>query len=361
MKFGTRILFFSCLLIVSFVADQSMLLAASDGREIYQNNCLGCHGESGDGMSRARHGLNPPPRDFTSPLAKAELTRDRMLDSVRQGRPGTAMMPFSAKLSAAQIAAVVDYVQATYMQGPAIAVNETMKTLEHGKRIFISNCAVCHGDNGNGAMWTTASLNPPPRDFTSPVAREELSRERMITSVTHGRPGTAMMAFNARLSDSDIGAVVEYIRQTFMRTEVQDPAPIQNPHQALAPARPIVAADLSMAFPNGLAGDVAKGRAFYMNNCFTCHGVEGNGEGPRSSFIVPRPRNFLADESRLTLNRPALMKAIALGKPGTVMPAWSKVLTDQEIADVAEFVFQQFIQAEQKSSQNITEKKKAPL
>ena len=34
---------------------------------------------------------------------------------------------------------------------------------------------------------------------------------------------------------------------------------------------------------------------------------------------------------------------IAYGKPGTVMPAWGKVLGDQEIADVAEYVFQSFV------------------
>jgi mono/diheme cytochrome c family protein len=47
--------------------------------------------------------------------------------------------------------------------------------------------------------------------------------------------------------------------------------------------------------------------------------------------------------ARAQFNRPALYTAIAEGRLGTEMPAWDKVLTPQEIANVAEFVFQDFI------------------
>ena len=101
--------------------------------------------------------------------------------------------------------------------------------------------------------------------------------------------------------------------------------------------------DMSAPFPGGLQGDFERGRDIYMRNCSTCHGVRGDGLGPRSSFIQPKPRNFLHVESRRVLNRPALLHAIGIGKLGTVMPAWSKVLSTQQLADVAEFVYQDFI------------------
>jgi mono/diheme cytochrome c family protein len=44
------------------------------------------------------------------------------------------------------------------------------------------------------------------------------------------------------------------------------------------------------------------------------------------------------------LNRPALFTFISQGKLATEMPAWSKVLTDQEIADVAEYTFRAYIE-----------------
>jgi mono/diheme cytochrome c family protein len=106
-------------------------------------------------------------------------------------------------------------------------------------------------------------------------------------------------------------------------------------------------ADMSLPMPFGLKGDPAKGGVFFMTNCFTCHGPKGDGEGPRAYFISPPPRNFLLESSRQRLNRPVLFEAITNGRLGTNMPAWSKVLNNQEIADVAEFVFQNFISAPQ--------------
>jgi len=108
-------------------------------------------------------------------------------------------------------------------------------------------------------------------------------------------------------------------------------------------------ADMSLPMPLGLKGDPDEGRIFFMGNCFTCHGVEGDGDGPRAYFITPPPRDFLLETSRQRLNRPVLFEAISNGRLGTNMPAWGKVLNNQEIANVAEFVFQNFIAAPQES------------
>jgi mono/diheme cytochrome c family protein len=102
--------------------------------------------------------------------------------------------------------------------------------------------------------------------------------------------------------------------------------------------------DMSEVIPKKLKGDMKWGREFYMKNCFTCHGVKGNGDGPRAYFNQPRPRDFTSDASRQILNRPRVFDSITNGRVGTVMPAWGKVLSDQEIANLTEFVFQAFIQ-----------------
>lgn len=117
-----------------------------------------------------------------------------------------------------------------------------------------------------------------------------------------------------------------------------------------APAPKPVVADMSLPMPQGLKGDVAKGHDFYMQNCSTCHGVSGAGDGPRAYFINPVPRDFLLESSRQRLNRPALFKAISKGSLGSEMPAWDKVLNEQEIANVAEFVFQTFIRGGKKGT-----------
>jgi mono/diheme cytochrome c family protein len=65
---------------------------------------------------------------------------------------------------------------------------------------------------------------------------------------------------------------------------------------------------------------------------------------------MPKPRNFLHPAARQALNRVTLFKMTSEGVRGSEMPAWNKVLTPQEIANVSEFVFQQFIQNNEKSS-----------
>jgi mono/diheme cytochrome c family protein len=104
-------------------------------------------------------------------------------------------------------------------------------------------------------------------------------------------------------------------------------------------------ADMTLPMPLGLKGDPDKGRIFFMGNCYTCHGVKGDGNGPRAYFITPPPRDFLLETSRQRLNRPVIFEAVTNGRIGTNMPAWGKVLNNQEIADVAEFVFENFISA----------------
>jgi len=111
-----------------------------------------------------------------------------------------------------------------------------------------------------------------------------------------------------------------------------------------------VAADMSLPMPLGLKGDVVKGRDFFMQNCFTCHGVTGAGDGPRAYFINPVPRDFLLETSRQYLNRPTLFNAISKGRVRSEMPAWNKVLNNQEIANVAEYVFQAFIMGDRKGT-----------
>lgn len=315
---------------------------------LYQRHCAVCHGERGDGQSRAQFGLNPPPRNFTTAEAWYELSRERMITSVKYGRPGTAMVAWGKRLSDAEIEGVVDYIRSEFMRKPEDG------RIALGKQVYKRHCSACHADRGDGSSWAKNSLNPPPRDFTSAASREELSRERMIVSVGHGRPGTAMMPFAGRLSEEEIAAVVDYIRSEFMggggvvqsTATSGEAAGGQAPLALPAAPRSFVPeqADMSAPFPHGLVGDAERGRRFFQANCFTCHGRKGDGRGPRADFIKPPPRNFLSDEARRYLNRPALYQAIARGKPGTVMPAWQTVLDEQQIADVAEYVFTAFIQ-----------------
>ncbi|OHC70584.1 MAG: hypothetical protein A3H93_13380 [Rhodocyclales bacterium RIFCSPLOWO2_02_FULL_63_24] len=306
---------------------------------IYHNYCSVCHGDRGDGRSRARGSLNPAPRDFT---VAGELTRSTMVTIVTHGKPGTAMVGWKTQLTDKEIEAVVDYIRQSFM---IVALDPR---LQRGKIVYAQNCIVCHGERGQGSTHPVGGP-VPPRDLASPQARAELLRERMVASVTNGRPGTAMAAFSSRLSQQDIESVVDYVRAALMVPAAETISGTRahggrgNDVSTVPKPNPVATADMKQPMPNGLRGDVQKGGRFYNANCATCHGVKGDGKGPRAYFINPKPRNFVDARSRATLNRPAIYAATSVGRLGTEMPAWNKVLTEQEIADVAEYVFSRFI------------------
>jgi len=312
------------------------------GSYIFQNYCSVCHGDKGDGQSRARFGLNPPPRNYTTPEAAIELTRERMIHSVTYGRPGTAMISWKEELSSKEIEGVVDYIRKTFMRlnnrnNSAHKRPSSQLLASKGGTLYMQSCAMCHGDNGSRA--TAGRMQPPPTDFTLPGVATELTRDRMIASVTQGRPGTAMISYASQYSRKDIEEIVDFIRQAFMGLE----APKSKKEPAASGGSVTAVADMSLPMPLGLKGDPVKGGKFFMKTCSTCHGEKGDGNGPRAFFINPPPRNFLLETSRQKMNRPFLFEAITNGRVTTNMPAWGKVLSNQEIADVAEFVFQNFI------------------
>ena len=237
-----------------------------------------------------------------------------------------------------------------------------------GQKIYARTCSVCHGERGNAASWAQKGLNPSPLDFTSYKAKQ-MSRRHMINTVSYGKDGTTMMGFTIQLTRSQIASVVDHVRSKYMfpgqpaassklgiaKANIPNNG-ILGTHNRYAPTgRPAMArghhgqhskgpADMSAPFPNDLNGDPGKGREFFEANCAVCHGKGGLGNGPRAYFINPRPANLNDKRSRAEINRPHLFISISDGLIGTVMPAWSKVLSDQKIADVAEYVFNAFIQ-----------------
>jgi len=206
---GTGILAIACALLgaltVLAVLPAPAATPETQTAKMYMEYCSVCHGDKGDGKSHARQGLRPPPRDFTTGDVRRQLSREHMIAVVKDGKPGTAMVGWETRLSDGQIEALVDYIRERFMP----ASQEAAAGTSPGGQIYAKTCSVCHGEDGAGALWGKTSLHPPPVNFTAADRQQELPRERMIASVTHGRPGTAMTAFASQLSASEIEAVVE--------------------------------------------------------------------------------------------------------------------------------------------------------
>ena len=93
------------------------------------------------------------------------------------------------------------------------------------------------------------------------------------------------------------------------------------------------------------AGVELTGRAIYEARCVECHGQEGKGNGPASTFLSPRPRDFTSGKykfrSTATGSIPTdedLMRSIGSGLHGTSMPEWRAFLSKDSLAAVASYV-----------------------
>jgi mono/diheme cytochrome c family protein len=82
------------------------------------------------------------------------------------------------------------------------------------QRIFLADCAPCHGANGRGS-WRATLLLLRPGDLSQPHALAGATDEYLVEIVknggaTIGKPG--MPAFGFHLSDEQIRELVAYLR-----------------------------------------------------------------------------------------------------------------------------------------------------
>ena len=81
-----------------------------------------------------------------------------------------------------------------------------------GEKVYKANCAVCHGDKGDGKGPGGVSLTPRPTNFTSPAEMEGIDDARLRKSIMEGLPGTAMIGFAKSMKAGDIEDVIAYIK-----------------------------------------------------------------------------------------------------------------------------------------------------
>lgn len=86
---------------------------------------------------------------------------------------------------------------------------------KRGERLFLANCAFCHGADGTGKNWIGSFLEPHPRNLTDTAIMSGMSRTRLIAAIREGIPGTSMPAWKSILSDKDIRAIAGYVNRAF--------------------------------------------------------------------------------------------------------------------------------------------------
>jgi mono/diheme cytochrome c family protein len=175
-----------------------------------------------------------------------------------------------------------------------------------GGRLYASNCASCHGFQGEGGP------NPArPGDIIAPISTSEYLRTRddstLYSIISQGQPNFGMSPFGSTfggpLSDEELKNVVAFIRSWEANPPVEIPAELGD-------------------VPSGADASASE---IFRALCVQCHGEGGvGGIGP--ALDDPDWQASVTDEDLAT--------EIDQGHPATVMIAWGEILTASQIADL---------------------------
>ena len=67
----------------------------TQGKKLYEQNCVTCHGAKGDGKGQLGTALKPPPSDFTKPFNQWPLSKGdlkKVFEVITKGIPNTSMV-----------------------------------------------------------------------------------------------------------------------------------------------------------------------------------------------------------------------------------------------------------------------------
>ena len=83
--------------------------AAAEGGEIFRINCEVCHGSEGHGDGPAGQSLEPKPRNLAE--LQTQAADDFLFWRIREGKPGTSMVPWKGILTDEQIWQTVSFIR----------------------------------------------------------------------------------------------------------------------------------------------------------------------------------------------------------------------------------------------------------
>ena len=188
---------------------------------------------------------------------------------------------------------------------------------------FPTFCARCHGDAGAGDGPIGLYLDPSPRDLTKATFMNSKTPERFLDSIQKGVPGTSMPPWEKVLDEAKSQEILDYVLSTFVTEPRRELRPRKIPER-----NPVTVSDES----------IARGEAIYLRRCTGCHGLNGDGKGPNSPDILPRPRNLRNAEFVGSLNDRRILEAILYGVRGTAMPPWIDYgLSQNDAGDIVNY------------------------
>ncbi|WOT03618.1 cytochrome-c oxidase, cbb3-type subunit III [Shewanella youngdeokensis] len=179
-----------------------------------------------------------------------------------------------------------------FAETPLEELVKNEEALKVGGRLFLQNCAMCHGSDARG------SKGFPNLTDDAWLYGGELATIK--TTIMNGRHGMMPPKGGLPIEDSELPGLAEYVFKLSGREH--DPA---------------------------LA---ALGQGSYMKGCFACHGMDGTG-----NKFMGAPN--LTDKAWLYGgSRGAIQLSVKNGRSG-VMPAWKDILGEEKVHVITAYVY----------------------
>ena len=204
------------------------------GKQVYDANCVQCHGPEGRGDGYGAPFLVPAPRDLTAAQFKFRTTAsgqlptdDDLFRTISRGANGTGMPPWKYLLSDEDRWALVDYVK-TFDARFAAAQNlkplplpdaPKSHSAERGRDVYAKmQCAKCHGDDGRGVGPSAATLVDAKnrfvntRDFTQPGSfRTGWTEREIVRTLETGMNGVPMPSYSRTMTTQEEYDLIAYV------------------------------------------------------------------------------------------------------------------------------------------------------
>jgi len=191
-------------------------LAAYEGRGLYVSYCQLCHGTSGKGDGPLAKGMKISQADLTTTVrSRSNIFLKRIITGKgrqtitgrdRHNLLSDAMPEWKDIFSESQLKSLI-----AYLRFLGKTKHDLMGDPEIGRRLYQQYCQVCHGIDGEGDGIMTKLIGMIPIDLTNSNETNHLSNVDLVKYIFDGK-GKFMPAWRSILSQSDVEALVSYIR-----------------------------------------------------------------------------------------------------------------------------------------------------
>jgi mono/diheme cytochrome c family protein len=107
-------------------------------------------------------------------------------------------------------------------------VKPTAESQARAKQIYARDCALCHGDNGNGKSDLASSMNLTMADWTDPKTLADQPDSGLFAAIRNGKGEHMPPEDVGRANDTEVWNLIIYIR-TFSKGQPSAGAPASAP------------------------------------------------------------------------------------------------------------------------------------